>query len=400
MILRLSLTTFFALLLVFTSGAASLPAGSEAVPSPDADKVLITKIKKPGQNAQDLSLQKRFSFSIAPMPARDLESWDEYVAAYRLAKELGFDIAHSYMQWGDIEQRKGRFNWQAVQYYVILSRQQAMQLSMEITVINVNSLGKFPADLDGKPLTSPEVQQRFLAFIDAFSRRYADDISYLWLGNEIDTYLAAHAKEIPAWTELFRKAVAVVHRNAPKMQVGTVLTYHDAVKNQRTDWIDKWGPIADVIGVTFYPEMMPGGFKPNQIQAQFDALVKDYGAYPLALVETAVGAVTDFGGGEEAQRLYCQELLTALDRHRSHFVFGGWFNLHDYAPAYLRHLRSLFGGDTPLTRWFGSTGLASFAGKKRPVLEEWRQRVQNFRAQEEAARKAAQRTSTSTPAKQ
>ncbi len=387
--------------LFLSTTTTALPAGAEAVPHPDTGRVLITKIDKPGTNGAAVSSRAEFPFSITPMPARNLESWEEYVAAYRLARNLGFAIAHSYMQWGDIELEKGRFNWQAVQYYVILSRQQAMRLSMELTVINVNTLGRFPADLAGRSLASPEVRQRFLAFIDAFSRRYAGEIAYLWLGNEIDTYLAANPKEIPAWTELFRSAVAVVHRNAPEMQVGTVLTYHDAVKNQRTGWIDKWGPAADLIGVTFYPEMMPGGFQPARIQAQFDALVRDYGAYPLALVETAVGAVADFGGGEEAQRRYCRELLTALDRHRSHFVFAGWFNLHDYAPSYLRQLRSQFGGNTPLTRWFGSTGLASFTGRARPVLDEWRRGVQAFRAQE-AARKAADKTkaTSSAPAKQ
>ncbi len=320
-----------------------------------------------------------FKLSITPMAAKNVSSWEQLLAAYKQAHEMGFSVAQSYVNWGDVEPDSGRYDWKGPEYYFILARQSKMLVSMELTVIDVNDLGKLPKDLQGKNPTDPVFQKRFLAFIKEFSKRFKDDISYLWLGNEIDTYFHTRPNQVEAWTSLYQQAVHIIHAQAPKIKVGLVMTYHGALKNKRTSWIHKWGPISDVMGITFYPQWMPGGYQADKIQEQFDELVKTYGQYPLALVESAVSSSSDYGGGQDVQVQYCRELFRALQRHQKKFLFGGWFNLHDFSPQYVKIIVGTSRiEDHPFARWAGSTALASFGGKRRPVYTEWVQQTKKL----------------------
>ena len=321
---------------------------------------------------EPLAVPSGYKLSIVPMPARDLADWDEYRESYRLARSLGVSVAHGYVEWGAIERSRDLDRWDAAANLVALAGSQGMQVSMVITVINVLTLGSLPADLPEAGLADPELQERWLGFLARFSTRFADDIDYLWLGNEIDIYLDLHPEEVAAWADLLERSVEVVHLHAPRMTVGTVMTYHNAVGSGRVAWIHTFGPVVDRMGITYYPEMMPGGYEPGRIQEQIDALIRDYGAYPLALVETAVGAVPYNGGGESAQVEYCHEFFRALRRHPGRFAFAGWFNLYDFSPEYVDTLSRSWGiGDPELIAWFGSTALARFDGSPRPVLTAW-----------------------------
>ncbi len=325
-----------------------------------------------------------FKLSITPMAPNDTSSWEQLVVAYEQAGNMGVSVAQSYINWGDIELDSGSYDWTGPEYYFTLARLNGMEVSMELTIINVNDLGKLPQDLQGKDLTDPVLQERFLAFTEEFARRFKEDISYLWLGNEVDIYLHNRPDQIEDWTSLYQQAVSIIHAQAPEIKVGLVMTYHEALKNDRISWIDEWGPISDVMGITFYPQWMPGGYQADKIQEQFDDLVTAYGQYPLALVETAVSASLDFGGGEDVQVQYCQELFTALDRHQNEFVFGGWFNLHDFSPQYVETTTGLSIEDDPFARWVGSVGLANFDGLRRPVSYEWVQQAQQFYGAQES----------------
>ena len=92
----------------------------------------------------------------------------------------------------------------------------------------------------------------------------------------------------------------------------------------------------------------------------------------LALVESAVSACDKYGGGEAAQAAFCTELFEALERHKDKLEFGGWFNLHDFPPAFLGTLTAGWGVDSAaFSCWLGGLALATFEGQPRPVYAQW-----------------------------
>lgn len=309
--------------------------------------------------------------SLTPMPSGG-NSYSDYVAAYREAGEMGVKVAHHYRTWSELEPAAGAYEWQDFRYATDLAHLNGMEVSVEILLINVFDVGGLPADLEGRVLTDPLLKDRFLSFIRLFARQYKDEVHYVFIGNEIDTYFNEHQGELQDYAALLRQAAAAVHEEAPNMKVGTVLTYHDALKYGHTGWIDTFGPAVDLVGVTFYPEMMPGGYEPAQVRQQFDDLFAAYGSYSLALVESGVAAEPVFGGGEAEQVRFCQELFSALERHREALEFGGWFNLHDFSPDYVDQMTAGWGiSDADLKTWFGSTGLAGYNDEVRPVHATW-----------------------------
>ena len=315
---------------------------------------------------------ERCKLSIVPMVARNAADWNEWTSAYEEAQDMHCHIAHSYLHWADIELDNGVFDWDSPGYYVSLAKGHGMEVSQEITVINVMDIGNLPADLAGRGLDDATLQQRFLSFVEQYAEHFKDDVSYLWLGNEIDTYLHYNPDKVPTFVNLLTQAVAIVREHAPEMKVGTVMTYHGAVMTGRTGWIHTFGPLVDIMAVTFYPQHMPGRYDEATIDQQFDDIVATYGDYPLALVESAVSAEAVYGGGEDKQVSYCRALFRAMRRHKDVFDFAGWFNLHDFDPAYLE---MLFGGwgisDPDVLAWNGSLALSSFQDEEKPVHAVW-----------------------------
>ncbi len=320
-----------------------------------------------------------FRLSIVPTPTGDVNEWGQWVAAYKQAHDLGCSVAHTYTDWVVTEPSAGQYKWGEIDYFFTLAKQQQMQVSMQISIIDINTLGKLPKDLKAKSLKDPKLKERFLTYVEAFAKKNRGNVDYLWLGNEVDIYLDKHPDELDAWVDIFRQAVAIVHREAPGVKVGLSMTYHTALGNGRTDWIHKWGPYCDIVAVTFYPEMMPGGFQPDSLQAQFDGLVRAYGQYRLAIIETAVGATGEYGGGEAAQVRYCTELFKALRRHKDRFAFVGWYTLNDYPEEWLAPMKAKF-EDQALGRWFSALSMASHDGKARPVMRTWAEEARKFYA--------------------
>jgi len=313
-----------------------------------------------------------FPLSMTPMPANDPTSWSEHVASYKLARDLGTSVAHHYMNWGDIERDAGDYAWDDPADAFALASSHGMVASMELTIINVDTVGRLPRDLEGRSLGDPLLRQRFLSFVGELARRSRNDLDYLWIGNEVDIYLDQNPSELDTWTNLYRDAVQAVRTEAPGIAVGTVMTYHNALGNGRTSWVDRWGPYSDIIGVTFYPQFMPNGYEIDKIQSQIDGLVNAYGKYPLAIVESAVSAASDYGGGPSEQVEYCKEFFKALARHESDFAFAGWFNLHDFPPGFLAYYPS------SLRNWLGSLALADFNANPRSVMSQWAEEARNL----------------------
>lgn len=314
--------------------------------------------------AQCSSPTDRCKLSIVPLPARDTSDLNEWGAAIAEAKSLNVDLVHSYIQWGAVEWTAGHYDWNGPGDYMALAAASGVEVSQEIEIICVDQMGAVPADLAGRSLSDPYLQQRFLDFVEAYCRHFADDVSYLWLGNEIDTYLHYRPYEVDTWADLLSRAVDIVHREAPNMKVGTVMTYQGALMFERTDWIHTFGPLVDVMGVTFYPQHLPGRYDEATIDQYFDDMIATYGDYPLAIVESSVSANPIYSGGEANQISYCHALFRALRRHKDKLEFGGWFNLHDFDPAYLA---AMFGDWQDGLDFNGTLALSTFYDQPRPV---------------------------------
>lgn len=134
--------------------------------------------------------------------------------------------------------------------------------------------------------------------MDLFLQRYAGQISYLWLGNEVNLHLSERENEQRDYASFFNQMYRVAKEAHPELQIGLIVTFPYEEEPIIYDLI-QGAEEADLIGYTYYPQWL--SMRPEDAEAALDrihALNMELGTR-YAIVETAWSS-QEFGGSEEA----------------------------------------------------------------------------------------------------
>ena len=312
-------------------------------------------------------------FGTYPLPKG--AEWADFLSVYSLAAAAGFTLATTYLGWDTLESAEDVYPFgDNIDLFIGLADTEGLKVSSEITIISAGEMGGLPAYIGAADFTDATLRTRFEALVQEYIDNVGTGVDYIWIGNEIDQFIADNPSQLADWTTLFTDCVAIIRAAEPTVTVGTIMTYHGAVNNGNRALVDTFGPLCDIIGVTYYPQVMPNGYVQDQVDTDIAHIVEDYGAYPLALIETGTSAATTDTYGTANQVEFCRALFAAMAHHEDSFEFFSWFNYHDFSDAYMD--ANFSPGD--LKDWAASLGLATNAGVARPVLATWTEEVTNF----------------------
>jgi hypothetical protein len=303
----------------------------------------------------------------------DLENWKN---AFHLAREYGVSISNIYLEWGEMELSQEKYDWEGPDFYNSLAETYDMDLSVELKVIGTNRLGAFPQDVVFTEFSDTMFVERFCTFVVAFLERYPR-VTYLWIGNEIDIYLKDHPDHIEDYYSFFCDVYTCVKSQYPHITVGAVSTYHSAVNNNALHIIDKI-PCGDIIGLSVYMQDDRRPFTPGDTVNYFDEIMQFVGERKVAVLETS-WSTRGYGGTEEDQKKYVEEVFTILKKYN--FEFFGWFILHDFPSDINREVASEFGleNQEEFVVWQGSLGLLESDGKEKKGWIEWMNQIDRLR---------------------
>lgn len=196
-----------------------------------------------------------------------------------------------------------------------------------------------PADLANRAFDDPETLSRFGAALDAVAALpSAKRITYLLLGNEVDSYLAGHLQELPAFRTFYQQAVERIHRAMPGVRVGTIFTSGVLA---RPGIFDALAPLGDFIAYSYYPLVGSGlgdgvfhwSMRPvSDAAADLRALAERAGNKPVAFTEIGYSASPLNASSEEQQAAFIRELFRALVplREQGRLAFMLYHALYDY----------------------------------------------------------------------
>jgi hypothetical protein len=208
-----------------------------------------------------------------------------------------------------------------------------MQLSIVVSVIHTTVRGRIPPDLIGLSFDEPVFVQRLSDFLSAFAERYAGQLHYLSIGNEVNNYFATHRDEIPAYRFAFEQTRDAIHEVNPHLPVGIIFAYHDAETLDAIDVIQELNR-GDYVAYTMY--LYNEGFHfwrdPAEIGGYLDRMLDLVGDTPVVITETGWSTATELDGSEEGQAEYVREFFSALDERRERIGFVSWFAMHDPTP--------------------------------------------------------------------
>ncbi|MBT3316264.1 MAG: hypothetical protein HN390_16815 [Anaerolineae bacterium] len=256
-----------------------------------------------------------------------------YQQALALARENGVQVSHYYFHWGDIEKEPGIYDWTVPDYIVEANALEDFELSIVISVIHTTVRGRIPNDLIGLAFDDPIFVQRLSGFFSAFAERYAGQLHYLSVGNEVNNYFVSRRDEIPAYITAFGETRDAIHAVNPDLPVGIIFAYHDAETLDALDVVQQLNR-GDYIAYTMY--LYNEGFHfrrdPAEIGDYLDRMIALADGTPIVITETGWSTATLLEGSEEGQAEYTRQLFAALSERRDEIGFVSWFALHDPKP--------------------------------------------------------------------
>lgn len=225
-----------------------------------------------------------------------------------------------------------------------------------------------PDDLAGRSWEDPETMMRFAAAVDAVLEDLPEQVRWINIGYEVDSYFLERPDEAVPYLKFFTFAADVVRRKTGR-SVGTVFMFdvtrvYDGVFRVLEQTCDH---------VTFnYYALKPGDrYQHRAPQApELDALIMRSMAKgrPILITEAGYSSHPVIGPGPDAQADFFSNLLAATDG--GGFAAVNVWALFDLPEAEARHAQSLYRLDHVVGsgEFLSSLGLITADGNPKPSL--------------------------------
>ncbi|MBN1798594.1 MAG: glycosyl hydrolase 53 family protein [Spirochaetales bacterium] len=297
----------------------------------------------------------------------DVNTWtaENIYRTYETLSKAGIRISNLYYTWNDIENTKDSCNWQELDFNIAVIKKHGLKVSLEIKIIDTNKIGQLPEDIIFSSFDDSRFIKRFSDFILVLLDRYNKQVSYIWIGNEIDDFLYNKRELLDGWLVFYNEIYAAIKNRHPYIQVGTVSTYHDAKRNMALDIIGKSGRIGDIIGFSFYPQMLKNA-NPNEIReyfAEMSVIAKKLNK-KYAITESGWSS-EGFDGSEDRQTQFIQELISVYRMYKADIEYLGLFVSYDVPEDVNKAVASNYGLEEHMEflKFQGTLGLAYNNGR-------------------------------------
>ncbi len=301
--------------------------------------------------------------SIVPSCSGNLSDWTATCLddAYGKIQTAGFDITQQYIEWGRIETSRNTFDWTEFDDRLRLKDKFGLKNSVIVNFPDNAQTGVLPADITFTTFADPALKDRFSKFILALLERSNGKIAYLWIGNEIDEYLRNNRSQIVPFGEMYQDLCRTVAAKYPGVLIGTISTYHDALNDNALDIIETVGVHGNMIGFTFYPQII-AGTSPKDAPRLIGDISKIAARMGKKFAITESGWSTStlgMNGSEQAQSEFIPNLLDGAAANAGSIEFLGLYVLYDLPDSYIQSIITRFGiaDNKELSAMISSLGL-------------------------------------------
>ena len=274
---------------------------------------------------------------LTPYPATAAALSSALTDAADLAYSAGARGQQINFSWGALEPTVGNYDAAKLnEISTALDRAARLSLVQYVGLQPINTLYRdVPAELSGRSFDDAVVQQRFRALLDRVVGAQVGRIKYLAIGNEVDTYLAAHPAELTAYTSFFRSAASYARALDPSIKVGVTGTA-DGVLGTHADMLATLNNAgADVVMLTYYPIRFDANGAitvrdPAAVGAEISRLLTFSGARPLVFQEAGFPSSALNLSSPEMQATFFRELFVAWRAAGGRIPYLNVFLLHDF----------------------------------------------------------------------
>jgi hypothetical protein len=196
-----------------------------------------------------------------------------------------------------------------------------------------------PADIATNAFDDQMVKDRYHALIDQVLPYINSSVTYISLGNEVDTYFNTHHLEVPAFKALIEDARTYIHSLKPNIRVGVTTTFDGFVGNtsaQLKSDVASLNANMDVIILTYYPTN-PLSFTvrdPSTVSTDMASMVATAAGKPLVMQEWGYPSSTVLSSTEQKQADFITNTFSSWRQHGSGRIpFVSFFKRRDWDAA-------------------------------------------------------------------
>lgn len=298
------------------------------------------------------------------------------VDAYGDLSQAEVPLSEMRLSWGETEPLLGFYDWQFFENHAHQSRMRGIPLAVEVPLIDNQARGKLPEDLVGQWIDGTNLRVRFARFCRDLVDRSRGQVGFVWVGREVDVYLAEHPEDLASFRMLLSDVADSIHAVDPSVRVGTIVAFSEAEDAGLLPTTDAVAASTEWLGLTIYGRT--AGYvdtlTPEETLERVKRGVARYPNQKVVVTETAFP-----GGSPGAQEDFLRRLTGYLDEPPSHLYGAVWHAITDYAPEEAVAVADPIYADEPARRdayiaQLRSNGLKEVNGVTSPAwlyLVEW-----------------------------
>jgi hypothetical protein len=290
---------------------------------------------------------------------------EDYDQVMDLARELGAQSIRLSVYWDDIERVPGVYdpdpNWLAIanQYY----SSQGFAISLVVSVLDTTMV-RVPEDLEGLPLSDPQVIARFQEALDYIQSQLPDvELTSLAIGNEIDGVLGTDRDAWEDFSLFFQASAAHAREIWPELPISTKVTFN-GLFNQSASFARAIYQGSDLVMTTYYP--LKGNFKvkdPGVVLDDFQDLSTLFPDHEIQITEIGYPTSAQNNSSEEKQAKFIQYMFQAWDTHAEQITVLSYSWLSDLPPNSVQELEEYYGlQDKSFGEFLRTLGLRTYPG--------------------------------------
>lgn len=306
--------------------------------------------------------------------------------AYRTLAVDHNQVGHLVLSWGSIQRGDSSFDWSFLDRHIQKAVPAEIKLSVAIELIHGGE-ADVPAyrwpDFPG--WDDSTLQASFVGFLRAVERRFPErdstlhTLKWLWIGEGPDRFAAAFPGDDAAMLAFYDAVADSARRIFPHARIGTIITPAGLQETHGEPLVRQLRSSLDVIGLSVFPEDLPGGLQePEEALQTMAAWITPWEDRPVAVLEAGYPSSGSLGSSEVKQTDFAG-LLAAWLRSRPAtlelFCWSPLFDMDADLADSLSFRRFPAAGDTTLradfARRIASMSLHRIDGTNKPARQTW-----------------------------
>jgi hypothetical protein len=283
-------------------------------------------------------------------------STEQIDAGMQLAASIAVETLHVGFEWGQVEDQSEDYDWSFTDKIIGVGD---VATSVVVNVLDA----RLPSDFSESDFGNAAYTERFSQMLQEFLNRYQDNITHLWIGNEVNISLEEYSISAVEYGAFYMAVVSDLKSTYPDIKFGVIVTYPYEGEQIVSDLIDEVREDS-IIGFTFYSQFL--GHEPTEAKKSFD-LLDSYARereINYAVVETA-WSTAGVNGSEDNQVDYINSYLPLVKNlEYANRDFVCYWSLYD--PKIPTWQKPFLGGSVS---YLESLGLLENDGREKPGWE-------------------------------